>query len=211
VFSLVQTLTDTESGEGGASAIFGFEIPVANSVYRVNRVVLDNLDPIRHGEASEGSFAGVDVDLDLAIAYTLRGILRLRDTNGDGVIDENDVPADDFLLTGGDGDYTLGGVGNVPPDDLNDMLDDLNDLLDGGGDLLLDGLGDSGIDVEDLNELIQSLGGNLSAYYVNTGVPGNPGEGDNDGDGRIDEECLNDTDDDGDGLVDEDSRIAGCS
>ena len=72
-------------------------------------------------------------------------------------------------------------------------------------------LGDSGIDVDDLNDLIDSLGGDLSAYYVNTGVPGNPGEGDNDGDGRVDEECLNDIDDDDDGWVDEDSRLAGCS
>jgi hypothetical protein len=211
VFTLVQTLTDEDSEEGPAATVFSYEIPVANSIYRVNRIVLDNLEPIRQGAATTGAFVGVDVDLDLAVAYLLRGILRLRDTNGDGVIDENDVAVDDFLLNGEDGNYSLDGIGNVPPEDLNDMINDLNDLLGDGGGLLGDLLGDSGIDVEDLNNLIDSLGGDLSAYYVNTGVPGNPGEGDNDGDGRVDEECLNDLDDDGDGIVDEDSRLAGCS
>lgn len=210
VFTLVQTLTDDDSDEGPASTVFRYETGIANSIYRVNRVVLDNLEPIRRGSATEGSFAGVDVDLDLAVAYVLRGILRLRDTNGDGVIDERDVSADEFLLSGEGGAYSLDGLGNVPPEDLNGMIDDLNILLGEGGGLLGDALGDSGIDVDDLNDLIDSLGGDLSAYYVNTGVPGNPGEGDNDGDGRTDEECLNDVDDDDDGRVDEDSRLAGC-
>jgi hypothetical protein len=151
----------------------------------------------------------IDIDLDLAVAYTLRGILRLRDTNGDGRIDANDVPIEQFDIDLGD-EYSLEGIVNVPPDDLNDMLDDLNDLLASGGDLALGGLGDGGIDTDELNDIIDQLGGDLSAFYVNTGVPGNPGEGDNDGDGTADEECLNDLDDDGDGLVDEDARVLGC-
>jgi hypothetical protein len=209
VFSLVRTLTDDD--EGGAGAIFSFDVPEANSVYRVNRVVLDNLEPIRHGEAIEGTFATTNVDLDLAVAYTLRGILRLRDTNGDGVIDALDVSLDD-LGFGEDenGDWSLEGVDDVPPDDLNDMIDDLNELLDEGGDVLGDVGDDSGFDLEDLEDLLEDVGADVSAFYVNTGVPGNPGEGDNDGDGLVDEECLNGEDDDADGLVDEDSRVAGC-
>lgn len=212
VFSLVQTLTDDASGapgaESGASGIFGFDIPVANSIYRVNALVVDALEPIRVGE-TEGPFSDANVDLDLALAYTLRGILRLRDTNGDGVIDASDVSLEDFGLDD-EGDFSLDGLDNVPPEDLNDMIDDLNGLLDEGGDLLVDALGDSGVDVEELDDLIDSLGGDLSSYYVNTGLPGNPGIGDNDGDGVADEECLNQIDDDGDGFVDEDSRLAGC-
>jgi hypothetical protein len=209
VIGLVQTLTDDEGD--GATEIFDSEIGVANVLYRTNAVVLDALVPIREGEADEGSLAGADVNLDLGVAYTLRGILRLRDTNGDGVIDGNDVSIEDFGLgTDDDGDYTLNGVGDVPPGDLNTMIDDLNELLGEGGDVLSDALGGSGIDVDDLNELIDSLGGSLSWFYVNTGVPGNPGEGDNDGDGVADEECLNGIDDDGDGVVDEDSRVLGC-
>lgn len=211
VFTLVQILTD-DTTEGGASQIFGFDRPVANSIYRVNATVLEALEPIRGGE-TVGEFSTANVDLDLAVAYTLRGILRLRDTNGDGVIDDDDLSPEDFGL-GDDGDFSLEGLQNLPPEELNDMIDDMNDLLEEGGDLLLDALGDvlgdSGVDVEDLSDLIDDLGGDISAYYVNTGVPGNPGEGDNDGDGLVDEECLNGIDDDGDGLIDEDSRLAGC-
>jgi hypothetical protein len=210
VFSLVQDLTETESAESGAERIFGFQIDTANSIYRVNGIVLDNLQPIHDGVATEGSFAQADIDLDLAVAFTLRGILRLRDTNGDGVIDENDISLDDFGLNEDeDGDYSFDGLDDIPPDDINDMIGDLNDLLDGGGDLLVGGLGDGGIDADDLNDLIDSLGGSLSYYYVNTCVPGNPGEGDNDNDGTEDEEILDGVDNDSDGLVDEDATI-GC-
>ncbi len=214
VFSLVQTLTDTASGSGssGAGAIFEFQIETANSIYRVNRIVLDSLEPIRDGSAAEGGFAHVDVNLDLAMAYTLRGILRLRDTNGDGWIDGDDVSLAD-LGFGEDenGDWTLDGVDDIPPDDLNDMIEDLEDLIENGGDVLGDvGGDDGGIDLTELEDLLEELGTDISAFYVNTGVPGNPGEGDNDGDGVTDEECLNGLDDDGDTLVDEDTRILGC-
>jgi len=210
VFSLVQTLTDT-STDNGARTIFGFPIDTANSIYGVNFVVLENLEPIHQGEATEGEFANADVGLDLAVAYTLSAILRLRDTNGDGIIDDNDVSLEDLgLLGGGDEDFSLDGIDNIPPDDLNDMIDDMGDLLGDGGELLGDLVGDSGVDVDELDELIDSLGGDISSFYVNTGEPGNPGEGDNDGDGTVDEECLNGIDDDGDGVTDEDSRVLGC-
>ncbi|MGH2571587.1 MAG: hypothetical protein ACRDGR_10195 [bacterium] len=211
VLSLVQALTDTASEEIGAERIYGFPIETANSLYRVNAVVLDALEPVHEGWADLGNFRGTDVRLDLAVAYILSGILRLRDTNGDGVIDENDLSPEELGLNGGGGeDFSFDGLDTIPPEDLNDMLDDLGDLFSDGGDLLLEDLGDHGIDVDELNDLIDQLGGDLRKYYVNTGVPGNPGEGDNDGDGVVDEECINSLDDDLDGLVDEDSRLALC-
>ena len=210
VFELVQTLTD--ENVDGATVIFDSDIPLANRLYRTNAIVLSALQPIRDGETRGGAFVDADVNLDLGVAYTLRGILRLRDTNGDGVIDGQDLDIDGFGLgTNDDGDYVLEGLDQLPPEDLNDLLDDLNDLLGDGGDALADALGDSGVDVDGLNDLIDSLGGDLSAFYVNTGVPGNPGEGDNDNDGTTDEECLNGLDDDGDSVVDEDARVAGCA
>lgn len=207
LIDLVQTVTDSGSG-GGAERIFEFETPTADRIYRVNEVVLESLRPIEDGTADTRGLRSTDVDLDLAIAYTLRAILRLRDTNGDGRIDAEDLSVGDFALSG-DGDYSLEGLSNIPPGDLNGMIDDLNGLLSSGGDAL-DGSDLGGIDSDELNDLIDSLGGDLSAFYVNTGIPGNPGEGDNDGDGRTDEECLNDLDDDGDGRTDEDARLLGC-
>ena len=206
VFTLVQILTDETRG---AVAVFAFETETANSIYDVNRTVIENLGPIEQGIATEGEFGAANVDLDLAIGYTLRGILRLRDTNGDDVIDENDLDPSVFGL-GDDGTFSLDGVNGLPPEDLNDLIGDMNDLIGNAGDLLGDVLGDSGIDTEEIDDLIEGLGGDLSAYYVNTGVPGNPGEGDNDGDGFTDEECLNGIDDDLDGITDEDSRVLGC-
>lgn len=211
VFTLVQTLTDTVSEAIGAQIIYEYPIERANTIYRVNRVVLENLVPIHDGQADLGSFAETDVRLDLAVAYVLSGILRMRDTNGDGVIDEDDLSPEELGLQGGGGDpFSFDGLDRIPPEDLNDMLDDLLDLLSDGGDLLLEDLGDHGVDTDELNDLIDDLGGDLSMYYVNTGTPGNPGEGDNDGDGVADEECINGLDDDADGRVDEDTRLTGC-
>jgi hypothetical protein len=211
VFSLVQTLTDTESEEIGAQQIYEYPLATANTIYQVNHVVLGSLEPVHDGWADLGRYRLTDVRLDLAVAYMLSGILRIRDTNGDGVIDENDLSPEDLGLNGGgDEDFSFDGLDSIPPEDLNDMLDDLVDLLTDGGDLLLEDLGDHGVDTDELNDLIDQLGGDLAMYYVNTGTPGNPGEGDNDGDGVSDEECINGLDDDADGLVDEDARLIGC-
>src|SRR5262249_46661895 len=121
----------------------------------------------------------------------------------------NDLPIDAFSLVQ-DGSYSLQGLQNVPPADINAMIGDLVNLSDGGGEAIVDALSESGIDVGQLSDLLSNLNGDVSAYYVNTGEEGNPGLGDNDHDGQVDEECLNGVDDDGDGRVDEDARVAGC-
>jgi hypothetical protein len=205
VFDLVQTLLD--DADGGAPAIFALDTPLADRVYRVNHVVVDALLPIHEGAADGDGLGGADVDLDLAVAYTLRGILRLRDTNGDGLIGAQDLDVGDFWLED-TGSYSLVGIDGVAPESLNAMLAEVDALLDSGGELAF-GAGGF-LDPQELDRLVVSLRGDLSAFYVNTGVPGNPGEGDNDGDGATDEECRNSVDDDGDGLVDEDT-VALCA
>jgi len=209
VYFLVQALTD-ETPNGSVVEIFSYESPRANAVYRANFVVLQNLEPIRKGLALQGNIAGQNVDLDLSVAYLLRAILRLRDTNGDGVIDENDLPISEFFLAELGSGFTLEGLQNLTPEQITAMIGEVGSLLLNGGDVLLDVAGDSGVDVEALQELNAALQNSISAYYLNDGIPGNPGEGDNDGDGAIDEECFNGIDDDFDGRTDEDARIAGC-
>jgi hypothetical protein len=208
VYELVRSLTE-DGTESGAVAIFAFDIPKANAIYGANWQVLEHLEPIRQGQAFDGSFTKDTIDLDLSIAYLLCAILRLRDSNDDGVIDGNDLTLAQFLLTGTDG-FSLEGLQNLTPEQINAMLSDVGALLGEGGELLGGVLGDSGIDIQGLQDTTNSLHSDLSAYYVNTGVPGNSGEGDNDGDGTTDEECFNSTDDDGDGRTDEDARVAGC-
>ncbi len=208
VYELVRSLTE-DGAESGAIDIFAFDIPKANAIYRANRLVLGHLEAIRRGDAGDGNFRLENVDLDLSIAYLLCGILRLRDSNADGVIDGNDLTLAEFLLIDSGG-FSLEGLQNLTPEQINAMLTDVGSLLQEGGELLSGVLGDSGIDVAGLQDLSGALHSDLSAYYVNSGLPGNPGEGDNDQDGTVDEECFNSIDDDGDGRTDEDARIAGC-
>ena len=64
------------------------------------------------------------------------------------------------------------------------------------------------IDITKVRTYVEkTLCGSLRAYFINTGEPDNPGIGDNDGDGRTDEEMVNGQDEDGDGLVDEDAHL----
>jgi hypothetical protein len=207
VYELVRSLTE-DGSESGAVEIFAFDVPHANSIYGANRLVLGNLEPIRRGFATEGSFTAEHVDLDLSVAYLLCAILRLRDTNGDGVIDASDVSLLE-LIDAGDG-FSLEGLNDLTPEQVNALLADVAALLVEGGDLLAGALGDSGVDVEGLQDVTSALQTDMSLYYVNNGLPGNPGIGDNDADGATDEECFNGLDDDGDGRTDEDSRTAGC-
>ena len=76
---------------------------------------------------------------------------------------------------------------------------------------LLDDTENSGIDVKELEREIEKLGDSVTIYFINSGVPGNEGEGDNDGDGLIDEELLDGLNNDGDEHTDEDAvfQLAG--
>ncbi len=208
VFELIRSLTE-DGAESGAVEIFAFDIPKANAIYGANWSVLDLLEPIRRGTANDGNFTAEHVDLDLSIAYLLCAILRLRDSNGDGAITGADLRLAEFLLVDSDG-FSLEGLQNLTPEQVNAMLTDVGALLLEGSDLLAGVLGDSGVDVQGLQDVTGALRTDLGAYYVNNGLSGNPGEGDNDADGVIDEECFNSADDDGDGRTDEDSRVAGC-
>ena len=209
VYFIVQTLTNHAPGSS-AVEIFNYESPRANAIYRANYVVLQNLQPIRLGLALQGSIPRQNVDLDLAIAYLLRAILRLRDTNGDGVVDGNDLPPSALVLSQLGSSYFFEGLQSLTPEQLNSMLGEAGSLLHEGGQVMLDVSGDSGIDVDALNNLYTTLQSDVGAYYFNDGTPGNPGIGDNDGDGVADEECFNGMDDDADGRTDEDARVAGC-
>jgi hypothetical protein len=208
VYDLVRSLTE-DGGASGAVEIFAFDIPQANTIYRTIWSVLDVLEPIRSGEANEGSFTAEHVDLDMSIAYALCAILRLRDSNGDRTINGADLSLAEFLLVDSDG-FSLEGLQNLPPDQINAMLADVGALLGESSTLLAGAFGESGVDVQGLQDVTSDLQTDLGSFYVNDGLPGNPGEGDNDADGVADEECFNSTDDDGDGRTDEDSRIPGC-
>lgn len=193
-------------------------------LYRAAYTISKDLTPIRKG-LTHGSFDSSSVALDLAIANTLYAILVLRDTNQD--LEIKSPPDLFFDLNVIDG---VGGFG-YSIDNLDDTIDgsqdnaeSFNDIIEllakGDGneksiiEQILENLEQSGllgddttIDLEALTEGITKLGDKVKFYFINTGVAGNAGIGDNDGDGSTDEETLNGIDDDGDGIVDEDTIL----
>lgn len=189
----------------------------ANTLYQVNETIINDLTPISDGEVT-GEFTPKDINADLAIALTARGILSFRDTNSDGAITNSDVSLD-FGFAGLGGFGKAAGVssdcGNpivvrnlnlLTGSDINMMIDRVTAWLTRSRGLIATIFsGSEGLDVESLNNLINDILCSTDYYYVNTGIAGNPGFGDNDHDGTIDEERLNNIDDDGDGLFDEDS------
>ncbi|MCF7803366.1 MAG: hypothetical protein K9N46_11820 [Candidatus Marinimicrobia bacterium] len=183
----------------------------SNILYQANNTILRNLKPIADGTYS-GRFTRQDINLDLTMATATSGILSFKDTNNDGAINSQDINLDVFLNPGGQ--VTIEDLDSLQnnPDALNSMIDNVGTLMNDAGSLITDILGDttSGVDTEAIDQLINDVSATANFYYINSGVPGNPGEGDNDGDGAVDEECLNGIDDDGDGLIDEDARSFNC-
>ncbi|MBI4553105.1 MAG: hypothetical protein HY710_12645 [Candidatus Latescibacteria bacterium] len=188
-------------------------------IYQANITIVKDLEPISQG-LTHGSFDSSSIGLDLAIANTIRSFLRLRDTNGDEVINSADFFFDINRTTDENFSFDLGGV-ITSPDQASSFNTLIRDLTQSEGgqrrslvQQVLDNLRqaglltkDSAIDVDELEKAIDDLGNSASKYFINTGQPGNLGIGDNDGDGRVDEEAINGFDDDGDGLVDEDSHF----
>jgi len=194
--------------ENGASIPFmDMSRDSSNLLYVTNNTIIQDLRPISKGLIT-GRYTKEDVDLDLTIATTASGILGLKDTNNDGQINADDIVLN--ALFDESGNFELESLEELAadPDNLNGLITKADTLIEFAGELLVDVLGDTtdvGFDTETMDEMIEEITSNLGLYYINTGVAGNPGEGDNDGDGLIDEECLDGIDNDGDGLIDEDT------
>ena len=226
-FSAVELLRDitTDLTTPGTVPIFtttrviGFK-PTLNRdeqsrLYYTTARILARLQPIVDGRTT-GSFDAEGVSLEAAVARMVNSLLTLKDTNKDGAIDSQDF---DFVLVKDGDDYEFELTSVDTPEKGNQFNDVLNDFTEGNSSLLnqvlndldrsglLNNLGDTSIDLATLESEIEKLGIDLKEYFVNTGTPGNLGEGDNDNDGSIDEEILNGIDDDNDGKVDEDARL----
>jgi len=227
-FSVVELLQDitTDFGSNGDVPIFSstkvigikpvFTEVEQSKLLRTMTLILNRLQPIIDGRTT-GNFTVEDVSLEAGLARTLKGLLSLRDTNKDGNIDGSDlnlslVKTDDgfqldlktAIQTPQNGDDLNAVVSDFCEGDQSTIKQIIEDLKASG---LLDALGDTSIDLSTLEEEIDNLGLDLLEYFVNTGTPGNKGIGDNDNDGRIDEEALDGIDNDGDGKIDEDSRL----
>ena len=189
---------------------FGLPKTEQDNLYVTNIIIFNDLSPIFDTTiVTTGTIEKGDITLDIFIANTVKGILRIVDTNGDERIDEKDIDLSMFTTGTGGFEFDDAFVDSLGPEDLNNLIESVTDIISNGGDIFSDLLGETSIDTSAIDSLMDDITGSLEWYYVNTLVPGNPGIGDNDDDGIIDDECINQIDDDGDGLVDEDAIISG--
>ena len=194
---------------------FGLEEERQDNLYKTNIIIFNDLSPIFDSTiVTTGSIERDDITLDIFIANTVKGILRIVDTNGDERIDDKDIDLSMFS-TGGGFEFDSSFVDSLGPEDLNNLIASVSDIIEGGSDIFGDLLGgETSIDTSAIDSLMDDITSSLEWYYVNTGVAGNPGIGNNDADRPgsspdvlTDEECINQIDDDGDGLIDEDTLI----
>jgi len=236
--SIITILNELQKFDTGTDAEAGIDLPFLsidsisekNNLYVTNITIFNDLTPIYDPTIiTTGSIERDDISLDIFIANTVKGILRIADTNGDEMIDEKDI--DLSMLTTGSGGFEFDStfVDSLGPEDLNNLIASVSSIIEGGSDIFGSLFGGDSSDTSSINtSAIDSLMGDITNslewYYVNTfiegdpnavppipdiGDPNNPGIIDNDGDGVIDDECINQRDDDGDGLIDEDAVIAG--
>ena len=214
------------SAAGVELPFFGLSKPKQDNLYVTNIVIFNDLSPIFDSTiVTTGSIERDDITLDIFIANTVKGILRIADTNGDERINDKDINFSMFTTGSGGFKFDSSFVDSLGPEDLNNLIASVSDIIEGGSDIFGDLLGgETSIDTSAIDSLMDDITSSLEWYYVNTfiagdpnrippipdiGDPNNPGIGDNDGDGVVDDECINQRDDDGDGLIDEDAVIAG--
>ena len=189
---------------------FGRSKPDQNNLYVTNITIFNDLSPIFDSTiVTTGSIEKDDITLDIFIANTVKGILRIVDTNGDEVINDEDIDLSMFTTGSGGFEFDSAFVDSLGAEDLNNLIGSVTDIIENGGDIFEDLFGETSIDTSTIDNLMGDITGSLEWYYVNTLVPGNPGIPDNDGDGVIDDECIDQIDNDGDGLIDEDAIVGG--
>ncbi len=192
-----------------------------NNLYVTNITIFNDLKPI-FDKRTAGSIKAEDIALDIFIANTVKGILRIADTDNNEKIDRNDFQLN--LLTTADGNFAFDETlfDSLSEEDINNLITTVGDIINGNSDFLGEIFGETSLDTTAIDSLLDDITGSMEFFYVNTfikgnpalgipdvGDPNNPGIGDNDGDGIADDECINQIDDDGDGLIDEDTIVKG--
>jgi len=177
-----------------------------NKIYGVSIICHDDITPI-YLEHTHGDIKAQDIYFDYSILSMALALLRLRDTNGDGVIGADDFYFEIYKSNEGNYIFDLMGVRTYLQDP--DNRTDFNQTLLVSVDYLSDGISSllkimssdtTYFNQTDLTNLLDNVSSAANRYQIDDDI-------DNDGDGRIDEEILNGIDDDGDGWIDEDVGI----
>ncbi len=198
--------------------------------YLANMQVSANLEKI-FDEQTVGPFKPGDIALGYTISTLMSGVLGLRDTNRDNVIDDKDFVLNvkfiessntsGYGFDGGSlkdgsefdglvvflGDYASKAIAKsaaaseYEPDDINDLIAFVLSIIDDGTDALKLLLEKNLSSFEE--EDIDQLIDEIAGVINFYWYDDGI---DNDEDGRVDEETINGIDDDNDGLIDEDSK-----
>lgn len=177
-----------------------------NRIYQASFVCHADLTPIFQ-EKTHGDIQAQDIYFDYAILSLALALLRLRDTNGDGIITTDDFYFSIYKSSEGNYTFDLLGVKNYLSTPENrqafnrTLLKSVDYLADGIFSVLKIFHSDTKyFNQQDLQSLLNNIKNAADRYQMDD-------DKDNDGDGRIDEEILNGLDDDGDGVIDEDVGI----
>ena len=231
IVELIEGEEDAARGEnlGILDLIDGLSNEDQTKWYQANLKVAANLEKI-FDEETVGPFEPEDIALGYTVSTLMSGVLGLRDTNRDNVIDENDFVLNvEFIEAFNVSGYGFDGGTLQDGTEFNGLTVFLGDFAP----KVAAKIAAEGYEPDDINELIAFvlsiiydgtdalkllLEKNLSSFEAEdidelinqiAGIINfywyDDGI-DNDGDGRIDEETIDGEDNDGDGLVDEDSK-----
>ena len=218
ILDLVGEITqvkDNGNKDGSGLPLYAFDIHLADEIYRVNLIIVEDLRPIYDG-VTHGSITSSDIDVDLAIAYLITGILGLRDTNRDSTINDDDIILDinyslaleSYSIVGlhqflGEGITNRSHQIDTPcisPNDINSLIDYVLHLIEESDEIIIAVIHELDEDISDnaIKAFLDDVRTTITKYYYDN-------DEDDDGNNGADEETLNGHDDDGDGYIDEDT------
>ncbi len=175
--SLMEEVSRFESDVGAELPFFSYSADSANYLYQALFGVNESLGLIYDGVATNDEINKETVRLDYATTLAIHGVISLRDTNRDGVIDENDISFSLVFQLGNDL-ATTGDWDSIPLADQEALLNSAIELLQTGGEVvgeyIVDLVGEAGlegIDVENMDQAIDDMVAGLEGLIPGGGGP----------------------------------------
>ena len=236
--SITQLAEQMTSSAGGDLPLFSPDPELSvqednagkTKLYQASYYAALDLKEIYEGRAM-GKYSPEDIDVDYAIATGVSGVLGLRDTNQDRVIDESDFVLDISRLSAGDVLEIKGiedlvasffeGGGTLPigkllakaaedtlvgADKINPLLSFVTGMILTSGDLLTEIVERIVSEAEEEGLETDKIEEYVADFLAVVDMYWYDDGRDNDGDGRIDEETIDGIDNDGDERIDEDTN-----
>ena len=186
ILNQLQKFEDPSGANAGANVDLPFlsdSVHIKNNLYVTNIVIFNDLNPIYDPAiVTTGSIERDDITIDIFIANTVKGILRIADTNGDEEINDLDIDLSMFSTGSGGFEFDSTFVFSILSDttqDLNGLIASVGSIISGGSDIFGSLFGSDSSDTSSINtsaidSLMADITGSLEWYYVNTFIAGDP-------------------------------------